>query len=112
MILSAGTLTSLNARATATGWLIAGGTFNSTAYVNYTSAGDRFTLTGDATASFGSGKTLSLVLGTSSVAATTSTVAIPASAGMILSAGALTSLNARATATGWLIIGIYTINPI
>jgi hypothetical protein len=105
MILSGGTLTSLNAKATATGWAIAGGTFNATAYVNYTSTGDLLTLTGDATASFGSGRTLSLILGTSSVAATTSTVAIPTTTGMVLSSGTLTSLNARATATGWAIAG-------
>jgi hypothetical protein len=108
MVLSSGTLTSLNAKATATGWSIAGGTFNSTAHVNYTSTGDRFALTGDATAIFGSGtsaKTLSLVLGTSSVAATTSTVAIPATDGMVLSSGTLTSLNARGTASNWSIAG-------
>ena len=66
------------------------------------------TITGDATEVFGSGssaKTLSLALGNTAVAATASTVAIPATTGLVLSNGALTSLNAKATATNWSIAG-------
>ncbi len=100
LVLSNGQLTSLNATATASNWTIAGGNFNANATVVYAAAAgstpELFTLTGAASEVFGSGasaKSLSLVLGGSGTA------------GLVLSNGALTSLNATATASNWTIAG-------
>ncbi|MEI8020438.1 MAG: hypothetical protein WCH39_19705, partial [Schlesneria sp.] len=109
LVISNGVLTSLTAKATATGWSIAGGKFNSTALVTYASVGDTLTVTGNATEVFGTGtsqKSLSLILGSDAVAATATTVAIPATTGLVISGGTLTSLTANATASNWSISGV------
>ena len=112
LVIKSNKLDSLNAKAVASNWTIAGGKFNATALVTYAAASganpETLTVTGNASEVFGTGgsaKTLALSLGSAAVPATATAVAIPATKGIVIQNNSLSSLNARATASNWSIAG-------
>jgi hypothetical protein len=101
-------LDSLNAKAIASNWTIAGGTFNATGLVTYAAASggnpETLTLTGNASEVFGTGssaKTLALTLGSEADVAN----GIPATTGLVIKGNNLDSLNAKGVASNWTIAG-------
>ena len=95
-------LDSLNAKAVASNWLVAGGTFNATAMVTYAAAAggnpETLTITGNASEVFGTGtdaKTLTLTLGSAADVANN----IQATSGLVIKNNKLDSLNAKAVAS-------------